>query len=298
MDSVETVFGPQRKNWQSWNPFVVVRHGIMSSREPFQGLSQFIVSKFPRAVVKNDTYAWRDSVVLNGARLARDIFAEPEAEGRPIVLIGHSMGGLVCRVANLLLTQPNLIPQNRPIFRIYCGGDDGDFNTLLGLGLSRYEQREVNLVVTLGTPNSGAMLKAQLNALGDLAAEIIPSKFKSLEDLSNARLFRLFQYFSVSTPMLSISGSGWNRLGKAHAPFRLWAAHLGARLHLPNDMIVEDRSVDLEQSIFPNEILSAPHAKYLHVRLYLDCTEVIHTTMYDHGKLRDVLIDCMDRCSR
>jgi hypothetical protein len=295
MDSIESIFGPQKGNWQNWNPFVVVRHGIMSSREPFQGLSRFIELKFSSAFVDNSTYEWRDSVVLNGARLAGEIFAK--AEGRPIVLIGHSMGGLVCRVANLLLTQPDLIPQHRPIFQTYCGGDDSDFNTLLDLGLNHFEPRAVNLVVTLGTPNSGAMLKAQLNALGDLAADIIPAKFKSLEDLTNDRLFRLFQYFSVSTPMLSISGSGWNRLGKVHAPFRLWAAHLGARLHLPNDMIVEDRSVDLAQSIFPNEVLSAPAAKYLHVRLYRGCTEMIHTTMSDPGKLWDVLIDCMDRCS-
>jgi pimeloyl-ACP methyl ester carboxylesterase len=295
MDS-ETAFGPQRKNWPSWNPFVVVRHGILSSDVPFQGLSKFIESKFPTAIVDNQKYTWTDSVVLNGARLAKAILDHPDAKGRPVILIGHSMGGLVCRVANLLLTQPGLIPQNRLIFQNYCDGDGNDFEALIGLGLDRNEARTINLVVTLGTPNSGAMLKAQLSALGDLVGKALAFKFTSLKDLNTARLFQLLQYFSVSTPTLSISGSGWNRFKKAPAGPIFWAPHLAARLQLPNDMIVEDRSVDLAQSILPNEVLSAPARKYLHVRLYTDCIDVIHTTIYDHWKVKDILIDCMARC--
>jgi pimeloyl-ACP methyl ester carboxylesterase len=296
MNSIETVFGAQRTNWQSWDPFVVVRHGIMSDDVPFQDLYNFIQSKFKNAIIDNQPYKWTDSVVLNGARLAKAIVAHPRAKGRPIVLIGHSMGGLVCRVANLLLAQPGLISKNRLIFQNYCDGDGNDFETLLGMGLDRNAPRGVSLVVTLGTPNSGAMLKAQVNALGDLLGRVASFKYPSLKDLNTARLFRLLQYFSVNTPMLSISGSGWNRFKKAPTPAMFWAPHLASSLHLPNDMIVEDRSVDLAQSILPNEVLSATNAKYLHVRLYRDCTDVIHTTIYNHGAVKDVLIDCMSRC--
>jgi hypothetical protein len=29
--------------------------------------------------------------------------------------------------------------------------------------------------------------------------------------------------------------------------------------------------------------------------MYRDCTDVIHTTMYDHAEVRNLLIDCMAR---
>src|SRR6266404_8014884 len=96
-----------------------------------------------------------------------------------------------------------------------------------------------------------------------------------------------------SPARLSISGSGWNRFKKAPTPAIFWGPHLAASLHLPNDMIVEDRSVDLSQSILQDELLSHPSEKYLHVRVYRDCTDVIHATMYNHGKIRDILVHCV-----
>ena len=100
----------------------------------------------------------------------------------------------------------------------------------------------------------------------------------------------------LSEPTLSISGSGWNRYGKAPAGIMLSLAQLAGRLHLPNDMIVEDRSVNLDQSILQNEILSAAPSKYLHLRMYRDCIDVVHDNIYDHGKVRDVVVDCITRC--
>jgi len=61
-------------------------------------------------------------------------------------------------------------------------------------------------------------------------------------------------------------------------------------------MIVEDRSVNLDQSILQNEILSAAPSKYLHLRMYQDCIDVVHDNIYDHGKVRDVVVDCITRC--
>jgi pimeloyl-ACP methyl ester carboxylesterase len=295
MESLTTVFGQQRANWQNANPYVVIRHGILSDDIPFKGLAKFIQTKFPNAIMDNQPYTWTDSVVLNGTGLAKALLAEPRAGSRPLVLIGHSMGGLVCRVANLLLRNPSLISGNRQIFQNYCDGDRNAFSTLLGLGLNQHAARNVNLLVTIGTPNSGTMLKAQISTLADVLSKILSVKFASLKDLNTPRLFQLLQYFSVDTPTLSISGSGWNRFNKSSTPPIFWASHAAASFNLPNDMIVEDRSVDLAQSILPSELLSHPSAKYLHVRMYRDCTDVIHTTMYDHAEVRNLLIDCMAR---
>jgi pimeloyl-ACP methyl ester carboxylesterase len=304
MDTMTTIFGAKRSDAKEWNPYVVVRHGILSSEQPFQSLAQFIKKEFPKAIVDNQTYRWTDSVVLNGARIAKSVQDSSEATNRPVVLIGHSMGGLVCRVAGLLLSEPDLIVRDRHIFLNYYNQNYDDLKALSALRLDQQKAHRPNLVVTLGTPNSGAMLKGQISALGDLLGKALAVKFGSLDDLNTARLFRLFQYFSSGVPTLSISGSGWSRMSKAKTDPIFWAPHLAARLHLPNDMIVEDRSVDLAQSIFPNEVLAAnppkglPNylPKYLHVRVYEDCTEVTHTTMYDNGRVRDVLIDAMERC--
>jgi pimeloyl-ACP methyl ester carboxylesterase len=295
MDSPDTIFGPYRASWQQWNPYVVIRHGIISDDTPFQSLANFIQTKFPNAIIDNQRYPWTDSVALNGARLAKALHTSHTADERPVVLIGHSMGGLVCRVANLLLRDPGVISGNRQIFQNYFDDDRNALTTLLGLGLQRYSPMRVNLLVTIGTPNSGAMLKAQLSALADLLRKVISVKFPSLKDLNTARLFQLLQYFAVDTPTLSISGSGWNRFKKSSTPPVFWVPHAAASFNLPNDMIVEDRSVDLSQSILPNELLSHPAAKYLHLRMYRDCTDVIHTTMYNHAELRSLLVDCMAR---
>src|ERR1700723_1197185 len=120
MQILTTVFGPPQRIATTWNPVIVVRHGIFSDHRPFQDLENFLDAKFPKAKIDNHKYEWKDSVVMNGTRLADSILGDPSMDGRPLVLIGHSMGGLVCRVANLILSEPDVIQNNLPLFRNYC----------------------------------------------------------------------------------------------------------------------------------------------------------------------------------
>jgi hypothetical protein len=64
---------------------------------------------------------------------------------------------------------------------------------------------------------------------------------------------------------------------------------------MPNDLIVEDRSVDPHYSILPNEMIHMGAAKYLHARCYLDCADVWHSNIYDDPNAREVMTDCLKR---
>jgi hypothetical protein len=64
---------------------------------------------------------------------------------------------------------------------------------------------------------------------------------------------------------------------------------------LPNDGLVEDRSVDLKASILPNEICHMGTSKYLHLREYYDCTEVQHSSIYNDEAVYDALVAFIQR---
>jgi hypothetical protein len=96
--------------------------------------------------------------------------------------------------------------------------------------------------------------------------------------------------------MLSISRSKGNRFAQGAASTTSWLGKKGLRMDLPNDLIVEDRAVDLHYSILPNETIHIGDAKYLHARCYLDCTDVWHSNIYDHANARELIVDCLKRC--
>jgi len=81
-ENPETVFGLQRKNWQASNPYSSSAWDHERRRSVSRPFT-FRESQFPNAFIDNQPYTWTDSVVLNGARLAKAIHSEAAAAERP-----------------------------------------------------------------------------------------------------------------------------------------------------------------------------------------------------------------------
>jgi len=298
LPDLDKTFGNVRPSPLQWNPVIFIRHGICSTSTPFQSLEQYLAGVFKNSTIDNSSYKWRDSVLVNGARLANDILKV--AGDRPLVLIGHSMGGLLCRVANAILANPNyflsLVSSRAPQLTY----KETDLLEISNYPFRRTKMPKPTLIITLATPNSGAMLQGQISGIPALLKAALnlfpPTNLESVADLTTDRLFRFLQNFSVSTPMLSISGSKGNRFARASGTISTWLGKKGVRIEMPNDLIVEDRSVDLRYSILPNEFIHHGTAKYLHARCYVDCTNVWHSNIYDDMNVRELVVDCLKRC--
>lgn len=296
--AVQTTFGKERSDALQWDPVIYLRHGICSSSSPFVPLEQYLAGKFPNSTIDNVSYNWRDSVLVNGARLAYQVLNGPQ--DRPVVLIGHSMGGLLCRVANIIMEDPqkfDLLVANLAPQLTYKQTD------VLEIANYRFSDRAMvapAFLVGLATPNSGAMLHGQVSGIPSLLKLALnlfpPTNLESVADLTTDRLFRFLQNFCSTTPTLSISGSKGNRFARGSGSISSWFGKIGLRIEMPNDLIVEDRSVDLHYSILPNEAIHIGNAKYLHARGYRDCTDVWHSNIYDDPNAREIITECLKRC--
>jgi pimeloyl-ACP methyl ester carboxylesterase len=298
LTAVQTTFGNVRANALQWDPVIYIRHGICSSSAQFVQLEQYLAGKFPNSTIDNVSYDWRDCVLVNGARLAHEVLNGPQ--NRPIVLIGHSMGGLLCRVANIIMQDPqkfdflaaNLAPQ--------LTYKQSDLSEIANYRFSDRVAPTPTFLVSLATPNSGAMLHGQVSGIPSLLKLALnlfpPTNLESVADLTTDRLFRFLQNFCSTTPTLSISGSKGNRFARGSGSISSWLGRRGLRIEMPNDLIVEDRSVDLHYSILPNEAIHMGNAKYLHARGYQDCTDVWHSNIYDDPNAREIITECLKRC--
>jgi triacylglycerol esterase/lipase EstA (alpha/beta hydrolase family) len=293
-------FGAPSRNLATWNPVVIIRHGFVSNHKPFKPLKAFIKTACPNAIVNNRSYAWKDSALVNGIRLASDIVQEPLYQDRDIVLIGHSLGGLVCRVANVAMRDPDAaLTWSAATLRAF-GYAASEVQAVINLAKGPGWLRSVAGIVTLATPNSGALLQGQVSniaALVQQAANIFaPTRVSCVADLTTSRLFELLQHAHSDTKMLSISGSRWNRFATASGQVTRWTGLGGIKLDMPHDYVVEDQSVDLARSILPNEVVHRGSAPYLHMRAYTDCTSVTHTSIYDHQFVREAIVEFLRRC--
>lgn len=259
---------------------LVIRHGICSNAGNMTALENALSTKLRLAptLVDNQTYDWEASILLNGIELAKELAAAPAADG--VALVGHSMGGLVCRIANCALTDPNFMN----VVSRASGFQKADIKKIQSTVLGK--RVRVGSVITLATPNSGALTYGQMSVAAHLlqpvANLLLPVALlwfesEGVADLRTDRIFRILQQCETATPCLTVSGSWGNRFtrGIASGAFhRLtqWAASM----HEPHDMVVEDISVDLAHSILPHEFTVPP----IHRRMYVDCTKVKHTTIH------------------
>jgi hypothetical protein len=151
----------------------------------------------------------------------------------------------------------------------------------------------------LATPNSGALLQGQVSGLAALVQPVVnvfpPTQDSSVADLTTDRLYHILKNASVATATLTISGSQSNRFAVASGQIGSWLGLAGINLEMPHDMIVEDRSVNLSESILPNEITHKGSGLYRHLQAYESCMDVRHTNIYDDPGVRDHLLDFLLR---
>lgn len=270
---------------------IFVRHGILSRPEAMAGLAGRL-EQIPNTKVDNSNANWKLPVLKSGLRLACEVVKKSgESEPRRIILIGHSQGGLVCRIAAVAICDPRF-SANVPV---------KDTAAELNTWRNECQQHAARVasylrgVITLATPNAGALTFGQFSIAGRLLLKSTTKvanllSVRDVADLTTDRLFRILQNFRVpDVKYLSISGSVVSRYSKANhddlseIPF---LSRLGVHLEKPNDGIVEDCSVDIRQALLPPEIRDLDK-QYEHVRTYRDCIDVNHVNI--HGN--DVVVD-------
>jgi len=292
-----SAFGTARSPLSAEVPVIYIVHGFASDPASMTKLEARLTALLPSATIHRFGHHWPQSVVRSGAELADAAFNGAD-ESRPLFFVGHSMGGLVSRVANVILTDPTGFAARVP--RLSSHGYQDDVNQIKKYALEYKPKRKVNGIVTLATPNSGAMLQGQVSLylalLQAIVAKVSSFRHPSVQDLTTDRLFRLLQHFSSSTPVLSISGSKMNRFTIGAGQILRTSGQLGLNLTLPHDLVVEDISVDLDRSILPNEITHHGSSPYIHLRAYENCTDVWHSSIHDNSVVAAYIADFASRC--
>jgi pimeloyl-ACP methyl ester carboxylesterase len=290
-------FGIARSPLTSEMPTIYIAHGLLSNASNMAQLKALLSTLLPNATIHHFGYDWRQSVLRSGAELADAVFNNGEMKN-PLFLVGHSMGGLVSRIANVILTRPADFAALVPRLSSFEYRDD--INALNSYAFGLRAGRKVNGIVALATPNSGAMLQGQVSsymALIQWAVNQVASlQHPSVLDLTTDRLFRVLQHFATSTPFLSISGSKVNRFATGSGQIVRSSGKLGLNLTLPHDLVVEDISVDLSKSILPNEVTHHGEAPYVHLRAYEDCTDVTHFSIHTKLTVADYIANFVSRC--
>jgi pimeloyl-ACP methyl ester carboxylesterase len=285
------------------NTPIVIRHGIFSDKKAMSGLEAACRRILPNCQVDNETYRWQDSILHSGVQLAQHVgqlFLSQPAFNK-LILIGHSQGGLVCRIAAAALLSPSdllaVLQKLQTSEDQYYGVAIDGLRKLVGQTKDYAWPTIVVGVAMLATPNSGAITYGQLSLQAQLAvgaAKHLASLggWKNFDELTTDKLFRIFQRIKIADARyLSISGSRINKYRSLSA--RTLSSipvigRLGLYLDLPNDLIVEDSSVDISKAPLPSEIADLT-IRYRHVRTYTDCTDVTHIAIHSNSVVEQVL---------
>ena len=267
------------------------RHGIMSSKESMDYLVQRLGDTGYFRQANNECYKWNRPVVESGLKLACQALPTIQA-GEQVLLVGHSQGGLVCRVAAVALAGKHL-------------GTCGPFTNRIsqwqsGKKLSAVDRRTLG-VVTIATPNAGAMTFGQTSVAAELLGRTILEaagllhQLSNIEDLVTPRLFQELENWQVNARHLSISAVCVNRYNrglvgslKELLPMR----RVSVRFNVPNDLVVEDSSTDLRQSLIRPEVDLVEN--YKHVRAYPTAISLDHSSIRESPEVAKVIAENLD----
>ena len=264
------------------------RHGMLADEKRMRWLAGELHTLGGVKKVNNETYQWKGDVIESGLELADTVL--PAATNQNVLLVGHSQGGLVCRVAAIALTgtlRPRIkeASASSRILEWQRKNEIGPRHRMVG-------------VVTIATPNAGAFTFGQLSVVAEhLAPYALKEITKiagihNLEDLTTPRLFREFQHWTVPIKYMSISGTQVSRYSRdAFQGLRELVPWLRAaiRFDIPNDGVVEDSSTDLRQSLIPPEV--DLDRCYRHVRAYPESIELDHSEVLESPDVRNVILD-------
>lgn len=149
-------------------PAIVLRHGLASNEDVLAPLAKFLIGRAPSAFLDNSSYNWRESILRNGVDLAS--YLAKRYAGRPLVLVGHSMGGLLCRVANLALNcNADFVSVMKSAgFTFGFREEDRAYAVSTAEAIANTTKPVIKGIITLATPNSGALTRSQMGSYSNL----------------------------------------------------------------------------------------------------------------------------------
>ena len=270
-----------------------LRHGVFSDCRSMSWLAGQLYCTGKFCPPCNQGYAWMDTVVDSGLKLANSVL---EAKGNSrTLLIGHSQGGLVCRVAAVALAGNHL-------------GSNGIYTERINVWRQEQQDNEAlqNIpkrlaVVTIATPNAGAMSFGQMSVAAELVARTTMEAasllhgMDNLRDLTTPRLFQEFENWIVRAKYLSISGVCVNRYCRgsvADITHLFPIKRIPVRFDLPNDNLVEDSSTDLRQSLIRPEVDLT--SNYRHIRMYPNSISLNHSSVRESSDVVNVIMENLD----
>jgi hypothetical protein len=280
-------------------------HGVISDDEnmrPFKDSLTASLGKVPvaQASVVTRTYVWSSPVLETAITEAEDI-CERDRTTDDLVLVGHSQGGLLCRLIAACICQPEGVRLGLSEEKVCALSKSNGLQSRL-LNLEEHANRKAVTerllgVVTIASPNNGALTFGQLSMLGRMlskAGRFVASGLGQANwtDLATDRLFRILQYVNIDTVRyLSVSASGVNRFSPLkHGDLSLLPIvdRLGMHLDLPNDGVVEESSANLANATWKTEVKDVT-VQHEHVSWYLGCGAATHTSVHSRQEVATLI---------